>query len=65
MRVTNRMWDTLPDRERYIIAADANHETDLFKWFNATVLAEAKSKFESVTYWMNQPDTFKYAQHED
>ena len=61
-RVVTRMWDTLPSREREIIAADVDRETELGKWFDATVAAEAKAKYESPTYWMNDPYSFKYSQ---
>ena len=61
-RVVARLWDNLSGRERETIASDVTHETELYKWFNATVLAEAKAKYESPTYWMNDEYSFKYVQ---
>lgn len=58
-RTVNRLWDTLNNRDRDIIAADVSRETNLAKWFDSTVAAEAKSKYESETYWLNDPFTFK------
>lgn len=59
-RVVNRLWDTLSNRERDIIAADVGQETELAQWFNKTAVAEAKAKFESPTYWMNEQFSFYY-----
>lgn len=64
-RVTNRMWDTLSDRDREIIASDVKRESELAKWFNKTVLAEAKAKFESPTYWMNEQFSFYHDPRND
>ena len=61
-RVVTRVWDSLPNRERDIIASDVEQETELARWFNKTVNSEAKSKFESPSYWMNEPESFRYAQ---
>lgn len=61
-QVVTRMWDTLPSRERAIIAADMDRETELGKWFNATVMAEANSKYESATCPLNDPYSFRYEQ---
>jgi hypothetical protein len=58
-RVVARLWDTLSIREQAIVAGDTEGETPVAKWFNSTVLAEAKAKYESPTYWMNDPESFK------
>ena len=63
-RTFNRLWDTLSNRDRDIIAADVDKATQLAQWFYATVASEASSKYESVTYWMNDPESFKYPRHE-
>ena len=63
-RAFNRLWDTLSNRDRDIIASDVGQETQLAKWFNSTVAAEAKAKYESVGYWMNDPYSFKADKHE-
>jgi hypothetical protein len=60
-RVVNRVWDTLSAREQVIVAADVNRESEIAKWFDATVAAEAKAKYESPTYWQNDPYSFKMA----
>lgn len=54
------MWDTLSTRERWIVSNDPDSE--LAKWFNKTVMAEAKAKYESPTYWMNEQSSFMYSQ---
>ena len=64
-RVTNRLWDTLSDRDRATIVADENKQTQITKWFESVVASEATAKYESSTYWMNDPDSFKYAQYEN
>lgn len=64
-RVVARLWDTLSVREQEVVASDVEQETAIAKWFNSTVLAEAKAKYESPTYWMNDPATFQYAQRVD
>ena len=58
-RAFERVWDTLSNRERDIIAADVGQETQVGKWFNTTVAQTAKSRYESATYWMNDIETFK------
>lgn len=61
-RVVTRIWDTLSPREQAIVAGDVERETEIAKWFDATVAAEAKAKYESPTYWMNEASSFKYSQ---
>ena len=58
-RAFERMWDTLSDRDRDVIAADVDKQTELAKWFSATVAQTAKARYESPTYWMNEADSFK------
>ena len=61
-RVVDHLWDTLPNRERHIIANDASNETDLSKWFSSTAAQMTKAKYESPTYWMNDEFSFRYPQ---
>jgi len=58
-RVVARLWDSLSRREQAIVAGDVERETEMAKWFHATALAEAKAKYESPTYWMNDIESFK------
>jgi hypothetical protein len=62
-RAFERMWDTLSNRDRDIIAADVDRQTELAKWFYATVAQTAKSRYESATYWMNDIESFKRSKH--
>jgi hypothetical protein len=61
-RVMTRLWDSITPRERAIIAADVNCETELAKWFISTVASEVKAKYENPSYWMNDPLSFQYSQ---
>jgi hypothetical protein len=61
-RVVTRLWDTLSNSERATVAADVERETAIAKWFDTTAAAEAKAKYESPSYWMNDNDSFKYPQ---
>ncbi len=63
-QVVNRLWDTLPDRERWIIAYDCDEQTELSKWFSRVVTSETLAKYEDGEYWQNDWDSFKYAQFE-
>lgn len=60
-RVTNRIWDTLSPHEQLVVADDVERETPIAKWFNAAVVAEAKAKYESPAFWMNEPYSFRYS----
>ena len=64
-RVVTRLWDTLSDRERATIAEDVGRETLIAKWFDTTVASEAKTRYESPTYWMNDAESFKRSQRFD
>ena len=54
------LWDTLSDRDQSIIASYIDKERDLSKWFAATVAMDAKTKYESLTYWSNEAYSFRY-----
>lgn len=62
-RAFERIYDTLSDYDRDVIAADKEKHTELSKWFYATVAQTAKSRYESADYWYNQPETFMYSGH--
>lgn len=62
-RTFNRLWDTLSNHDRDVIAQDVDKETALAKWFYSTVASTAKAKYESTTYWMNEVETFMYPQY--
>lgn len=62
--VVNRLWDTLPDRERLIIACDCDCQTELSAWFARVVATEAKMIHEDGEHWENDPESFKHAQFE-
>lgn len=64
-RTVARVWDTLSPMERKVVAADTQRETRIAQWFHATVAQEAKAKYESPDYWMNDPSSFKYSKRED
>lgn len=61
-RVFTRVWDSLSPREQAVVAADVDFETEIGKWFCATVAAETKAKYESPSYWMNEQFSFYYSQ---
>lgn len=63
-RAFERIWDTLSNRDRDIIAADVDRETELAKWFDVTVAQTAKSRYESSTYWLNDLESFKRSKHQ-
>ena len=62
-RTFNRLWDTLSNHDRDVIAQDVDKETALAKWFYSTVASTAKSKYENPDYWMNAQETFMYPQY--
>lgn len=62
-RAFERIWDTLSDRDRDVVAADVNRETQLAQWFDNTVAQTAQSRYESASYWMNDPESFKHSKH--
>lgn len=64
-RTFERLWDTLSDYDRETIASDLDKVTELAKWFYNTVALAAKAKYESETYWMNDPASFKHPKYEN
>ena len=64
-RAFSRLWDTLSVRDQSLIVNDVEHTSELGKWFYHTVALEVKAKYESATYWMNEPESFKHGQYCD
>ena len=60
-KVARRLWLDLSDRERLIIASDADHVSDTFEWFDKKVMADATRLYEDPTYFDNQEFTFRVA----
>ena len=60
-----RAWDNLSNRDRDVIAADVDKETPLAKWFYAVVASETQAKYTNPDYWMNEKESFSYAQFID
>lgn len=58
-RVTERAWKSISIRERDIIAADVNHETNDFKRFEAYVNSETERLYNDENYPYNDNATFK------
>lgn len=63
-RVTKRLLADLPIRVREIIAADADHETDEYKWFEAKVNTDATRLYEDPDYYDNSEFSFRVPKHE-
>ncbi len=61
-QVVTRLWETLPARERDIVAGDTERATALARWFDTTVAYETKSRYESLSYEENDESTFRYSQ---
>ena len=64
-RVAKRAWADLPLKTRDIIAADAEHETPEYKWFEAKLVADVTRLYEDPSYYDNDPFTFGHNKHED
>ena len=63
-QVVNRLWDTLPNRERAIIACDCDQQTELSRWFGRVVASETETKYNDGEYYANQPETFGHPDFE-
>ena len=63
-QVVNRLWDTLPDRERLIIACDCDQQTELSAWFARVVASETETKYNDEGYYANQPEAFGHPNFE-
>lgn len=58
-RISRRLLTDLPLRVREIIANDAAHITEEYKWFEAKVKVDAIAQFEDPTHYDNQEYTFR------
>lgn len=57
--VVREVWDNLSIEVRDIIAADALHLTETFKWFNAHCEAETNRLMNDADFRYNNPFSFK------
>lgn len=63
-RVSMRVWQDTPDRVRLIIAADASHETEEYKWFAKKVDEDTNRLFEDPAYYDNTQFSFRQSTYE-
>jgi hypothetical protein len=59
-RVARRVLSDLPEPIRHVIANDALHESEDFKWFEKKVTEDAVRLFEDPSYYDNSQDSFRY-----
>ena len=64
-RVARRIWTDLPLYVRNIIAADSEHVTPEFQWFNQKTNEDAERLFQDESYYDNDPWTFRTSKRED
>lgn len=58
-RVARRVWTDANDRVRTVIASDAAHETEEFKWYQKKVADDTARLFEDGEYYDNTQFSFK------
>jgi hypothetical protein len=63
-KVWRRLWSEIPNRMRDIIAADTEHRTEQYKWFESKVEDDARRLYEDPNYFDNAEYTFRIAKHE-
>ena len=63
-RVARRVLLDTPERIRHIIANDAAHTTEEYKWFEKKVNEDTTRLFEDSNYYDNSPESFKYSKVE-
>lgn len=63
-KVARRILTDTPERIRHVIAHDANHETEDYKWFAKKVTEDAERLFLDESYYDNAPDTFRIPRRE-
>lgn len=63
-RVCRRVFFDLPDSVRDVIAADSDHESLEYKWFEKKVADDTQRLFEDPQYYDNDPLTFRYDKRE-
>lgn len=57
-RVTRRVWADTPRHVRDVIAADSDHTTEEFRWFDKKVGEDTKRLFEDPNYYDNAEFSF-------
>ena len=60
-RVATRLLTETPPMVRTIIAADVEHETPEFKWFEKRVTEDAQRLFNDEGYYDNDPERFRHS----
>ena len=63
-RVARRVLLDTPEHIRHIIANDAAHTTEEYKWFEKKVNEDTTRLFEDSNYHDNSPESFKYSKVE-
>lgn len=63
-KVWRRLWSEIPNRLRDIIAADVEHTSDEYQWFESKVADDSRRLYEDENYYSNQPETFRYPKRE-
>jgi hypothetical protein len=63
-RVARRILLDTPERTRHIIAHDAAHETQEYKWFEKKVTEDTKRLFEDPSYYDNSAFSFRVPKYE-
>ena len=63
-RVARRMMLDTSVHVRHIVANDAAHETEQYKWFEKKVNEDAMRLFSDPSYYDNSQFSFQYPKHE-
>jgi hypothetical protein len=63
-RVARRILLDTPEPVRHIIAHDAAHETEQYKWFEKKAWEDAMRLFTDPSYYDNSQFSFQYPKHE-
>jgi len=63
-RVARRILTDLPEPVRHVIAHDASHTSEDYKWFEKKVNEDAARLFQDETYYDNSAFTFRFPKGE-
>jgi hypothetical protein len=58
-----QLWDSLSVSSREIIANDVDHSSEMFKYFEASVMSETRQVFLNEEHKLNNPDRFKRSRY--
>jgi len=58
-------WDNLSNTDRRLLAEDAEQKSWGFKNFINKVNADTEGRYNSPTYYLNDPYSFKYAYYNE